>query len=960
MKKILSVITVIIMAASMLTCSAAEGTISVKVQPAVFLCGDIYNIVWSTDKPGVGYVEYKLDDKTVRIYDEEAGVIRTDDYIHTVSVPVNELDSAGGYSVTAVAVDSRTPYSVAYGASCTETRTFSGYHGQEQINIWTLSDTHRTPTNNIMTAVTAAASYLRGNGPDIVMLLGDIANDMQNKAYAEISVFDTAAQLSGGSVPCVYTRGNHETRGEFSGYLLQYLPSDTGEFYFTFEYGPLSSIVLDFGEDKIDSHPEYSGLVDYSNYRIEETDWLNSVDSYTGNPTYRIAFCHGPNIINHFGFNWLNNLSELGTDLLVSGHYHSIEMWEPGGKKSSQCIDFPIMLDGSHVNNSGFNISQLILENGSITCYGVSDTGEEKLSYSVKAGNNVKTPGTVGASPSFAADTEETSLDVILPTACGDSVTRILKAGQDFGFITKPTVFDTGDTYTVAWATTEGKNSMGEVHLVYEGRERRFTDSESGTLRCLSNIHAVRIPKKYLENNSYEVISQQIIKHGPYSAQKGRLVTSGYIELKGYNGQEDVSMLMVSDLNSDRTLVPKIRAAASGYDMLILNGNTLSSAADDSEVISSLLYNAGMLAGGKIPVVFVRGENEALGEYAPYLTRIVRNSTRQFYESVEYGPVSVLVMDTAGALPDDAPVYNGLAAFEAVREKQKLWLESRSYGSAQYKLVLAHDPVLHNRLGYKYSRTLNTLGTDLALFGGGEASTYADPGLHNQNYVCVQNGMYDKDGTVATLINMSDGNITVKTLGENGAVKAQKTFSVSDNDNIGTFSDVPKTKWYAGSVNYAATQMLMLGASEESFEPETELTRAMAVTVFARLADADVSAYSEPAFSDVESGRYYTEAVGWARDNGITNGTDEEHFSPDEPLTRQQLCTMVYRMLKLGAPSERECTFDDFDEISEYAKPAVSYLTQAGIINGMGNNKFEPKTAVTRAMLAQIIYKANF
>lgn len=65
-------------------------------------------------------------------------------------------------------------------------------------------------------------------------------------------------------------------------------------------------------------------------------------------------------------------------------------------------------------------------------------------------------------------------------------------------------------------------------------------------------------------------------------------------------------------------------------------------------------------------------------------------------------------------------------------------------------------------------------------------------------------------------------------------------------------------------------------------------------------------------------------------------------------------------MQRGGAPGTQDCTFDDFDEISEYAKPAVSYLAGAGIINGMGNNKFEPKTAVTRAMLAQIIYKANF
>lgn len=957
-KKLISAITGIIMSVSLLSCFAASDAISVKVHPAVFLCGDIYNIVWSTNKTGTGYVDYTYNGKDYRVYDEEAGVVRTDDYIHTVSVPVEHLDAAGAYTVTSFAVTSRTPYSVSYGASCSESRSFTGYHGQEQINIWTMSDIHRTPTSGIMTAVKSAASRLKGGSPDIVMLLGDICNDMQNKDYAEIGIFDTAAQLTGGSIPCVYTRGNHETRGEFSGYLLQYLPSSTGEFYFTFEYGPMSSVVLDFGEDKIDTHPEYSGLVDYSNYRIEENDWLNTVDSYTGDPVYRIAFCHGPNIINHFGFNWLGNLSDLGTDILVAGHYHGIEMWEPGGNRSNECIDFPIMLDGSHVNSSGFIASQLILKDGKITCYGVSDTGEDKLSYELTAGEKVKTVNTVGSSP---APQEQFDAQDVIPTAYGKSVTELLKgASPDFGFITKPTVFDTGDTYTVAWATTEGANSMGEVHLVYEGRERRFTDSEGGTLRCLSNLHAVRIPKKYLENNSYEVISQQIFKHGAYSAQKGALVTSGYINFAGYNGQSDIDMLMVSDLNSDRTLIPKIRAAASGYDLVVLGGNILASSASDSEVINGLLYNSGMLTGGKIPAVFARGENETLGEYAPYLTRIVRNSTRQFYEAVEYGPVSMLVLDTAGLYPDDAEEYNGLASFEAVREKQQLWLDSQSYGTAQYKIALAHAPVIHDQLGYKYSRTLNTLGTDLALFGHGETSACYDAGLHNQNYVSAVSGTYSVDGTVGTLVSFGGGNITVKTLGDNGEIKLTKTFSVSDNDSVSVFSDVPQNGWYAKAVSYASTQLLMKGVSEDSFAPNETLTRGMAVTVLARLADADTSAYAEPAFEDVESGRYYTGAVGWAKDTGVTNGTDEKSFSPDETITRQQLCTMIYRMYKDEIAPAEGCGFDDFDSVSEYAREAVSALAGAGIINGMGDNKFEPRTTVTRAMLAQIIYKAKF
>ena len=133
------------------------------------------------------------------------------------------------------------------------------------------------------------------------------------------------------------------------------------------------------------------------------------------------------------------------------------------------------MLDGSHVNNAGFIASQLLLKDGKITCYGVSDTGEQKLSYELTAGGNVKDQSESAAESlsSYAVDGAEADLieNVSVPTAYGKPVSSVIKgAAADFGFITKPTVFDTGDTYTVAWATTEGKNSMGEVHLVYEGQ----------------------------------------------------------------------------------------------------------------------------------------------------------------------------------------------------------------------------------------------------------------------------------------------------------------------------------------------------------------------------------------------------------------------------------------------------------------------------------------------------------
>lgn len=953
MKKIVAyILTVVLLLSTLGAFCFAATSIAIKTQPAVFLCGKIYNIVWTTTLDGTGYVEYTIDGKTHRVYDEEGGIVRTDDYIHSVSVPVEHLDAAGGYTVTSVEVTNRGSYSVTYGSSCSATRTFTGYHNQEQINIWTASDIHRTTTNDIMNYVNSAASHLKGGDPDVIVLNGDIANDVVTMDYIEIGVFDTAAQMSGGTIPVLYVRGNHETRGSASPYFLQYLPSDTGEFYFTFEYGPMSSIVLDFGEDKEDSHYEYSGLVDYTNYRINQNEWITSIDGFTGTPTYRIAFCHGPELKKHFGYNWTKVLSNFGADLLVGGHSHAIKIEEPG---TTNTEDFHVIHDGGNqANGKSFAISQILLQDGVIEYYGVNDLGEEKLSGTITAGLNVKTD-TVSAS-------EPESESVSVPTAYGAPVSTVVKgASPDFAFITKPTVFDTGDAYTVAWATTDGVNSSGEVYVEYNGSSVRFTDSESGTLRTQTNVHAVRIPKKYLDGNKYTVISQHIIRHGAYhtSTTKGNTVSTPKIQFTGYSGQQEINMLYVSDLNSDSAAFARAKNVASGYDMLVLGGNTVNHTESSSYVVQHLLFNTGVLTSGKIPVGFVRGENETTGEYAPYLTRIIRNSTRQFYETLSYGPVTATVLDTSGLYDDDNAVYNSLASFDSVYEKQLEWLKDSSYGDAQYKIAFTRVNDINGIVGANYVRYLNTLGTDLLISSYG-ATTSVTPVGNDRNFVSLSDGSFAKDGSVATMLTFKDGTVTVKTLGENGTVKSTETVNTADNDAV-TYSDVSATAWYADAVSYAAIQRTMVGTSATDFSPETNLNRAMAVTVLGRL--AGISDYNaDTPFTDTVKDSYYASAVKWAYANGIVLGTSATTFSPDVTLTREQLVTLLYRMYgdTIESVNNNTVQFTDFSEVSDFAKEAVTVMSGAGILEGVGNNMFAPKKAVSRAELAQVLYKSKF
>jgi hypothetical protein len=152
-------------------------------------------------------------------------------------------------------------------------------------------------------------------------MLGDFNSAMAYKSDFVKYVLKNAHDLSGGEIPVVYARGNHETRGEFGAQAIQYLPSQTGEYYFTFDFGPLSAVVIDSGEDKDDDHKEYSGLVDFEAYREQEYEWLCSLDSsdFEG-ATYKLALSHDPTLTDHFGKDWTVPLASLGIDLIVGGH----------------------------------------------------------------------------------------------------------------------------------------------------------------------------------------------------------------------------------------------------------------------------------------------------------------------------------------------------------------------------------------------------------------------------------------------------------------------------------------------------------------------------------------------------------------------------------------------------------------------------------------------------------------
>lgn len=179
---------------------------------------------------------------------------------------------------------------------------------------------------------------------------------------------------------------------------------------------------------------------------------------------------------------------------------------------------------------------------------------------------------------------------------------------------------------------------------------------------------------------------------------------------------------------------------------------------------------------------------------------------------------------------------------------------------------------------------------------------------------------------------------------------AVPAFAASDTTG---FSDVGENAWYAGAVVYVRDHGLMSGTSGTTFSPDQEMTRAMLATVLYRAAGSpEVSGSS--LFSDVATGTWYHNAILWASQNGLVGGYGNGLFGVNDPVTREQMITIIWRYA--GSPSDGSgSVFADAQQISSYARDAVSWSSANGVISGVGGNRFDPKGVVTRAQAATVL-----
>ena len=193
------------------------------------------------------------------------------------------------------------------------------------------------------------------------------------------------------------------------------------------------------------------------------------------------------------------------------------------------------------------------------------------------------------------------------------------------------------------------------------------------------------------------------------------------------------------------------------------------------------------------------------------------------------------------------------------------------------------------------------------------------------------------------------------------------------------FNDVSKADWYYDSVDYVAKQGYFTGTGNNTFSPNTSMTRAMFVQALAAMAgvtdddsviwgtkveesyEPDLDALSA-AFSDVDVNASYAKAAAWAVDKGIVNGLGDGAFGPGAIIDRQTMAVMMHRTtdvlgIELNEDWSAMMDYNDLDQVDDWAIEGIAYCSMTGLMHGNDIGDFAPERTLTRAEGAAVLVR---
>lgn len=269
-------------------------------------------------------------------------------------------------------------------------------------------------------------------------------------------------------------------------------------------------------------------------------------------------------------------------------------------------------------------------------------------------------------------------------------------------------------------------------------------------------------------------------------------------------------------------------------------------------------------------------------------------------------------------------------------------------GSSTYNIKVSPE-ITNGSLSVNPSRASN----------GKKVSVIVKP---NNGYVLNSVIVKDSNDKEIAVTKQSDGTYTFIMPSSNVTVSAKFDTEIAKDvvteiEKSIEFKDVKKGDWYFDAVQWAVKNNITEGSGEDTFSPDVICTRTQMVTFLWRVAGSPEPKITKCDFSDVDNSAYYYKAVLWAVEKGVTVGTSDTTFSPNENVTRGQTVAFLYR--EAGSPFETgEDVFNDVNSNGYYFK-AVSWATKNGITVGTGNGKFEPDMDCNRAQIVAMLYRTQ-
>lgn len=318
---------------------------------------DYYSVVFATNDEGTGYIKYTYNGEQITVYDEMTGRIKSDSKIHTVKVPKEHLEG-NTYKVGSKRVIEAYSYGSNTGKEV-ESKEYNFTVPKGENQTWlSVSDWH-TMMDKAYKAISYAGDY---NG---VMILGDGGPGYMFEDEVRENIVEFCGNVCKGTKPIVFVRGNHETRGEYAAEIPDYLGMDN--FYYTTQYGGYRFVVLDSGEDKEDSHPEYGGMVNYGEYRKKMTEWMQTIGT---SDKKTVVLCHSYEIciepeLREKAYQAIKNA---GARQIISGHTHTNKMFEEKGLN--------VYLDGGY-KNGVYIVSKLTFDGDTLRMQAWNNKGQQ-------------------------------------------------------------------------------------------------------------------------------------------------------------------------------------------------------------------------------------------------------------------------------------------------------------------------------------------------------------------------------------------------------------------------------------------------------------------------------------------------------------------------------------------------------------------------------------------------------